>query len=170
MMHIVHKYVDTFVLTSTAGSTSSHLFSVNGLYDPNITATGHQPSYFDTLTPIYNHYTVMSSTILVEMVVSTSAALVALYTDDDTSVPSAAYIAAEQPSASSVTAPVTSYKPSKLTKSWNAKSNFGGDILDNDELKGISTANPVEQMYFVIMASSLDGISNATVNCRATIS
>lgn len=45
------------------GAANAHVFSANGLYDPNITGTGHQPLGFDQLMSMYNHYTVIASKI-----------------------------------------------------------------------------------------------------------
>ena len=40
------------------GISSDYVFSLNGLYDPNITGTGHQPIGFDQLMTFYDHYNV----------------------------------------------------------------------------------------------------------------
>ena len=42
-------YSDQFQLTCTAGALQQYTFAMNGLYDPNLTGTGSQPRYFDTL-------------------------------------------------------------------------------------------------------------------------
>jgi len=50
------RYSDYFQLTTTSGAVSTYVFAANGLYDPNITGTGHQPMGFDQLLQFYNHY------------------------------------------------------------------------------------------------------------------
>lgn len=62
-------YTENLVSASTSGATVNYLFSANGLYDPNISGTGAQPRFFDTLcganngvTP-YNQYRVTASKI-----------------------------------------------------------------------------------------------------------
>ena len=47
---------------------ASYVFRGNSLYDPDYTGTGHQPRYYDQLTPIYGRYKVLSSAITVEMI------------------------------------------------------------------------------------------------------
>lgn len=49
-------------ITGTA-TANAYVFSVNGLYDPDITGTGGQPLGFDQLMNAYNHYTVLSARI-----------------------------------------------------------------------------------------------------------
>lgn len=47
----------------TASSIASYSFSANGLYDPDISGTGHQPLYFDNLSALYSKYVVQYSKI-----------------------------------------------------------------------------------------------------------
>jgi len=56
-------YHDTVFVTSTSGVPATYVFSTNGLYDPNITGTGHQPAGFDQIMLYYNHYYVNRATI-----------------------------------------------------------------------------------------------------------
>ena len=54
-------YVDSGTVSSTAATASTgseYAFRLNSLFDPNITAAGHQPRYFDQLTNIYQLYRV----------------------------------------------------------------------------------------------------------------
>lgn len=52
------------------GVTGSNLwqFGANGLYDPDITGTGHQPMYFDNYAALYRQYRVTRSKISVTVV------------------------------------------------------------------------------------------------------
>lgn len=47
------------------GGVSLYYFCANGIHDPNITGTGHQPYGHDELLQIYNHYRVDKSVITV---------------------------------------------------------------------------------------------------------
>ena len=60
------RYVDSnLTLDPGAGLITSSVYSANSLYDPDITATGHQPMGFDQWSKIYRRYTVLSSKITV---------------------------------------------------------------------------------------------------------
>lgn len=67
-------YAENFTLSSTTGIPATYLFSANGLYDPNVTGTGSQPRFFDTLcganntTAPYNNYRVYAGKITVEVI------------------------------------------------------------------------------------------------------
>jgi hypothetical protein len=165
----------TLIYNGTYGGTSAGLspvirqFSCNGMFDPDITSTGHQPMYFDQLMAIYDHYTVFRSDIELRLVVTSNPSLSVLYIDDDTSTASLTEQAAEQPSAVKVITPVTMARPSVLRKRWDAKSYFGGDIYDNDALQGTASANPTEQSYFTFVHGALDTGVNSAVFVNFTI-
>jgi len=56
------KYAGEVTLTS-AGVNVAHLFRLNSLFDPDYSATGHQPLAHDQWSQLYNRYTVLKSTI-----------------------------------------------------------------------------------------------------------
>lgn len=47
--HVVFNYFQEIGMTAATSSYSAHVFRANSLYDPDLTATGHQPRYYDTL-------------------------------------------------------------------------------------------------------------------------
>jgi len=67
-------YAENIQITATTGAPNNYLFSTNGLYDSNISGTGAQARFFDTLcggtgtnAPYYN-YRVSASKITVEAI------------------------------------------------------------------------------------------------------
>lgn len=56
------KYHDTINL-DPGFNIASHSFSANGLYDPDVTGTGHQPLFFDNMMLQYGRYEVVQSRI-----------------------------------------------------------------------------------------------------------
>ncbi len=166
-LKVVHKYVES--LAFTAGSASDvRQFTCNGLYDPNISGTGHQPLYFDQLSAIYNHYTVFRSWCTYRVVVTSVPCLVSHYIEDDTSVSTGSQ-SAEMSSAVVTTHSNLAVKPTLLTRMWNAKEYFGGDIFDNDDLQGSASANPAEQMYFTFNVTAIDGVSTPSYSVLVEI-
>ncbi len=154
----VHKYVENLAF-SVGTPYDVRQFSCNGLYDPNITGTGHQPLYFDQLSGIYDHYTVFRSWCTYRIVTTNVPCLVSHYIEDDTTV-STGTQSAEMSTAALTSHSNLAVKPTVLTRTWNAKEFFGGDIFDNDSLSGTASANPVEQSYFTLSIAPVDGVTN----------
>jgi hypothetical protein len=59
------RYSTSFSLATTAGAVNSYVFAANGLYDPDVTGTGHQPMGFDEMMLYYNHFCVLNCKIQV---------------------------------------------------------------------------------------------------------
>ncbi len=150
-----HIYTEPVTLTQGAGTTGTYQWSCNGLYDPNITSTGTQPLYFDQLSAIYDHYTCFLSKITLK-VISDKNIRYALYIDDDTSTASTVQQASQQTGAISGMHCATAVVPSFLTRTWDGKKYFGGNLMDNDNLQGNIGANPTEQSYFTLLVSGVD--------------
>lgn len=166
---VTHKYNEFVLLTSTAGIKQNYLYSCNGMFDPNITGTGHQPMYFDQFSALYDHYTVIGSRITVRLTPTAAGEdgfRVALFLNDDTTVTPDISGIIEQSSGSHKLIPPGSNNTYVLTKNWSAKKTFGGSILGNDDLQGNATSNPVEQTYFSI---SLGGTSAVDVVCTVDV-
>jgi hypothetical protein len=53
-------YTDKISYGLLSGVTNDYIFRTNSLFAPDVTGGGHQPRYYDTLSPIYNKYTVIS--------------------------------------------------------------------------------------------------------------
>lgn len=151
-MVMTHKYTEYFNLVATNGVFNSYFFSCNGMFDPNITGGGHQPLYFDQMTGIYRHYTVIGSKIIAKVtpLAATNAPIsFGMIINDDTTITSSdVRTMAEQSSSKKLLIPPSSNDTYTLTNKWSAKKTFGGSILGNDALQGSSAANPTEQSYY----------------------
>jgi len=180
-----HKFIHSKYVATTrainpgAGIAGIHVWSCNGMYDPDITSTGHQPMGFDEWMMFYEHYTVLSAKITVSFMPnftdSTANQYVCgIYTDSNTTSSSTVTALLEQPGTlySYLTPQAT--KPLKLTKTWAASSFFGktkADVMAESELKGSDAANPSEQAYWhtFVAASDYTGIDAASINLNVQI-
>ncbi len=165
-MFMSHAYSETFTNAST--TLQAYQFSCNGLYDPNITGTGHQPMYFDNMIAIYNHYTVLRSRIVLDIITGIDG-VVALAIEDDTTGVSNINAAIELPTGRSVLIPAATFKATRLTLNWDARKYFGGNTFDNDNLQGNSASNPTEQSYYTFYYYPADGVSSLSVTVKAYI-
>lgn len=133
------------------------------MYGPEGVFAGHQPYYFDQLTPIYDHYTVVGSKIKIT--------ITNLGTGGDTAEPSPDrclvlgscisdregvitpnLIVQERPSGHThVLGPANSTAGQKVIyMNWSARKAFGSAAISDPNLQGTATANPSEQQWFYI--------------------
>lgn len=158
-----HRYFEYNLLNPLAGVTTKTYYRANGMYDPSVAIGGHQPMLFDQLSALYNHFTVIESRItvilsaaVINATANSGSALVVLSIDDNSSDTRAAQDIIETDSncAWGVMAP-----ESKLTLSttWKAADYFGGDIIDNPNFRGSSSADPTEQSAFVVTVTNESG-------------
>lgn len=165
---MTHRYCESVALTSTAGVINKYQFSCNGMYDPNITSTGHQPYYFDEMTNLYNHYTVIGSKIKVTVTpasANTTGTYVGIYKDDDATTTNISDITvlAEQSQKAIRAFNVGATDPVFLVSKWSAKKTFGGSILGNDNLQGSVSANPAEQTNYTLAVQGFSAGANNSV-------
>lgn len=163
---VTHKYNDQVAInTGATGQLSNYLFSCNGMYDPNITGTGHQPYYFDQLTALYDHYCVIGSKLKLRVAksdVTTVPCTVGVYINDDTTATTSLTTAMEYSSGRHLVL-TTSNQKASITRKWSAKKYFGKSVLANTDLQGTSAANPSEQSFFNFWVSSETNIQQTSV-------
>lgn len=169
------KYGGTFTITSTNSLAGFYQFSCNGLYDPNITGTGHQPMYFDNLMAVYDHYTVIGSKVTATVVPNSASdgpGAFSIFINDDTTTSAGTFISdvSEQSSGTPITVlPIGQSMPLKVVKTWSAKQTFGGSVLGNDNLQGTASANPLEQSYYQFAYQDLRAAGTSTVTVIVNI-
>lgn len=167
-MLMTHKYVETVSHTSTTGVASFYKFICNGMFDPNYNSTGHQPYYFDQMSAIYNHYTVIGSKISIKVIPAATATvpfkIVLSQNDDVVQVNTSIDGMAEQSTSTALRIfPSGSNDLIRtMVNKWSAKKTFGGSVLANDNLQGSSTANPSEITVWSIGLQALDGSSTVS--------
>lgn len=171
---VTHRYVETIVMTSTAGVIAKQQFIANGMFKPNITSSGHQPLYFDQFTALYDHYTIIGSKITVKVCAGTANEAASQFTimlNDDTS--SSNITDPDNAFEQSQHAPMKLLPPNTnntytLHKGFSPKKTFGGSILGNDLLQGTSTTNPTEASYYDLYFASV-GSANTTCAVQVLI-
>lgn len=167
------RYADTYNLTSVTGSLAKWVLSMNGLYDPDITGTGHQPLYYDTYTSIYNHYTVVSSKLTISyanMYTTTSAEVGVVLNDDSTATSSYSTIREQSKGKSVLLAPLSGGNSVKtLTLNFDCKRDLGFDPYTSELAKTATNVNAVEDSDAIIWAAPSDTTSSGTVQAIVMI-
>jgi len=151
---MTHKYEEIISLTSTTGALATYRFNANGMYDPNTSGTGHQPLFFDQMTALYNHYTVIGSRITLTVMNQTSSGVAGtvgvIYNDDTATAYTDITGFGEQSAGRTRMIPGGANTTFVLGLKYSAKKTFGGSILSNTSLQGTASANPSEASYFDI--------------------
>lgn len=155
-----HRYVSVATVSVSSGVPGTLQLYANAMYSQ--LAGGHQPSYFDYLTAIYNHYTVVKAKLTVRICTRTSDANVmqgTLFINDDSSG-TTAIVANECSSGKNFQIPPGGNQSVTQTIYWDAVSTFGPNPLANDNLQGSSSSNPTELSVLQLQLGIDDGISS----------
>lgn len=170
------RYVDRINLDATSVAADVHTFCANGLYDPDITGTGHQPIGFDQLMSFYNHYTVIGAKIRVDYLPnSTSPTTAQSYVGIEmsgnvTPVTTIPTLFEQGNSVYRVLGTANSGRPLSLTKKCSMKRELSQPPMSCDENAGTASTNPSEKVYFHIWQTAISSSFEPTaVNCLVTI-
>lgn len=161
------KYFEEGPINPVTTGTSVWVFSANGLYDPNVTYTGHQPRGFDQLMPLYDHYVVIGSKCHVK-----------LCTQNPGELPVTCTLALRD-SATSETTPIdyiegrnckfTLLPPAEthqLTMNYSPKKFFSiKDVMADDEQQGTISSMPAEQAYYHLSLTTASGDEVGPICC-----
>lgn len=164
---VTHKYNEIVEISTTAGSIGNYQFSANGLYDSNYSSGGHQPLYYDQMSALYDHYTVIGSKItarVFQKAATNDGVTVTLFLNDDTNiVPALVSTMKEQSRARWVQLAPADNTTHSLSMKFSAKRIFGGNILSNPNLQGSLSANPTEGSFYTFCMQSTNGTTNESV-------
>ena len=165
-------YHESVYFSSTTGVPGTYVFSTNGLYDPNITGTGHQPSGFDQIMLFYEHYAVRRAT-MTAVVRSATASVFPTVVLTVNAGPTAITDPDElQEDGSSVRTKLAGSgqegQMATLRTSVNI-AKFGGvrSLRDSSVYQGAIASMPAEQSYFHL--SFFDDEASATCNLYADV-
>lgn len=147
-------YSEVVNLSLLSGALATYKWRCNSVFDPNQTAVGNVPLYFPVLSSIYNHYTVISSTIELQMTTPgqiQTAVTAVLYQDDDAVPASNMYNALARPKRKAVTFNTFGSANEKLFTGWSAATTFGNAQPWTDpELQATATTNPAEESFYIL--------------------
>ncbi len=171
-----HRYTAIGIPLTASSSliAGSHIFSANGMFDPDVTGVGQQPIGFDQLASMFDHYTVIYSTIrvLFNSTDTTDEQIVGIQlTDSPGSVSSAVRIIENGSGPSQLMQQrFTSGGTKTLTSAANISTFLGRpSIMSEDDLRGSSSANPAEQAYFRLWNAGTNTAGTPTCDCTVII-
>lgn len=163
-----------FVLSGSV-LTSNYIFQINGLYDPNIVTTGHQPMNFDQLLDIWEQYCVYGCAYraVIRNSSSTISSTVGV-TISDASTPQADrrnYIENGSTQWKNLTAKGTEGELCEFSGYVDIGAVHGlskEELVGENSYKGNKTVNPTEGAYLHLWSCADDG-SSTTGNHICTL-
>lgn len=161
------RYSEQVVLNTSdsLNGCGTYIWSANNLYDPNYTGTGHQPLYYDQISSLYNHWTVVSSKITATIVRASNPVQLqaVLVCDDDATLGTSNNInlLIERSDSSTGACDPGNGLLMTLSQTFSAKKWFGANPLANDNLQGTVGGGPTEQVYYALMVQDITGTSQS---------
>lgn len=168
---VTHKYLENIFVSTTLGSAGVYTFQINGMYDPNITGSGHQPIGFDQIAAIFGRYCVIGASIKCRVWNRSTKNLgIALYISELTNpVPALGGMVGviEQGGITyrilgGVGNDTSNVVPKMLTAKVSTKKFCRvNSILDDDTLSASIAANPSRPVYCHVCVWNVDGDSTS---------
>lgn len=173
------RYVQEKTIDAGIAPIGVQVFRANGMFDPDLTGTGHQPSNFDvwinSASGIYDHFTVLGSKITVSPVQSgqgsnSPGAYFGILLSDSGTRASSMTIEEimENKLCKFSRVPVgiaTGYNRNTLTRGFSAKKFFGrknsSSIIGDVQMRGSASADPTEQAFYELFVGSVAGTDPA---------
>lgn len=160
------RYVESQVAIDPAagGVPQTWIFSLNGLFDPDISGGGHSALGFDEMMTMYNHYTVIGARVRATFVNTdtTYAQNVSLSLKDSTTA-TANFSQTIENGTSRWACVGTDGSPKTLSLNCSISKFFGKKILSDDIFRGTISSNPAEQVYLHAQVSPTDAVNSAKV-------
>jgi len=170
------RYSEAFALDPGAGSIASYLFNANGIYDPNESGIGHQPTGFDVMMNIYYEWIVLGARCKViftsQSNTATGLAYCGVALRNSTSSIADVDEAIENKNGSySLLGSYYSKPGTTVVKNFSAKKFFGSKFISSDaDLKGSDSGDPPVRCYFHVWAGSIGGSTDpASLYARVAI-
>jgi len=185
------RYLDNFTLDASATGSAVHVFSINSIYDPNVSGVGHQPMFHDNYQSIYGSYRVNYATITVVPLATHVVNTTTANQVDGTNIGDNFFYNANQRGCrlwilrdeSTIDYPtnvdtlieegnqnlVWRYCPQNTSQKMPIlrSSGWPHKVLSTDRkddtLQSVFGSNPAKQCYFVVGCSSIGGSANPDV-------
>lgn len=156
------RYRGTFQLNATGGVVAAHTLSANGMFDPDITGTGHQPAGFDQWMVFYNHYTVLGARIKATFVSSSTSSTLSqswigctVASGTSLGTTTTEGVLEKKHTRKGLIGSASSANGIKTITNYVSLKKYLGqrNVIDEDDNAGTASGNPTEQVYFICWQS-----------------
>lgn len=169
------KYVSVLPTAFAGSALFTYQFRGNSLYDPNLTAVGHQPRGFDQLATLYKNYKVLGSSVVARFAQNSTGAassntVISLCAQADTDVPTGIKALVENPRAKwKVTGPNNGTPPLHLKGYMSTRKILGltKAQASADDYSSVVGDNPAKGWVWNVSSGTLD--QSTPINSEAVI-
>lgn len=154
------KYTDV-IKVSPGALTSSYVFNLNSLYDPDRTGVGHQPMMFDEWSTLYNRYKVHGCSWKISVSFPNTQTATCVYPSNTSAASADITDAAERRYATikQTAGASTSHNIVKFKGYAKMRKLYGRKELENKD-EALISASPTEIACLHLFSSSMDGATN----------
>lgn len=162
------RYYQNVSVDPGTGTMTTYSFAANGLTQPNLTGSGHQPRGFDQFMLMYNHYVVVGAKITATFLNSDPniPIVVGCYVGTDAATATDLRDFLEQGNRKYKVLSADTHGGSSITtvtEFGSPKKEFGiTNMMDNTNLRGYVSGNPTEILYFHLFSCSQNEVGNPT--------
>lgn len=166
------KYAQTFNMAASAPLIAQQSFQ-SSAYDPDLTGFGHQPRYYDQLTPIYGKYQVLGMKVKYEVINATGGfptRVVHAWTNGAPSVTALDQMAEGKHAFSKIVSTTGGMDRTTITSYMSAKKMFGlRTVINDEESEALVNATPANVFVSSLIAQSASTTQSVALNCNVMI-
>lgn len=155
------RYCDNQTIDCGAGVSGDYVFSANGMYDPNITGVGHQPSGFDQMMTFFDHYCVTGSKCTVRAASTVTAPFYVGIALRDDNVPLLGVSLQTLFEQAGIVFKLCNYgdssRPVTVWRNFSMRKFMRGAKVGEAGYRGDAASNPTEQAYFHVIVCPAAG-------------
>jgi len=174
-MITILKYSDIYNFSASAAP-AAQVFRMNSGFDPDLTGTGHQPSWWDIYTAIYSRYFVrqfkMEGEIMQNSAATQETEWVACYADvDHSSETVSALMESRYMKSGSVAPPTGGSVQQSFSLPWMETAKLMGQRYseaDDNMYTGVGS-NPTDVAFGWVKVQTTDAVTNASVRVRVKL-
>ncbi len=165
-MRLKLKYAQTGIVF-TAVDYDTHIFSMNGCFDPDITGVGHQPMGFDQWGALFTQYRVYASMIRIlcanDATAQNTSYILGTYPSNSGTTVATLEAALEQPRMKKALVTPGRGEPGIVSNYVRTVDLAGGTLGAENQYRGTLSANPTIQFRWHIFGGTLDVTTNIDV-------
>jgi len=148
-----HRYVQECPLNANSSTAAGYTFALNGLYDPDISGSGHQPMGFDQFTALYQNYKVLGAKVTAKFTIdaqstSTGQFVGIQFHENQAYSPTSYDQIMERGRCTSRYLSGTEALPfAQCSMKWSGKKWYGSNNFKGGDTAGTISSNPAQMAY-----------------------